>query len=143
MKQRPDLQPSVRLWSLLVAFERRLAHELSDLGISVSGFRLIGEVSRSPDGVRQAELARRLGVRPPTVSAAVARLEAQGLVRRVPDPDDPRARRVLLADGVALRPGFDVLGRMDELLCGGMPESERQQTLAILDTLTQRLEHTK
>ena len=143
MKQRSDLQPSVRLWSLLVTFERRLAHELSDLGISVSGFRLIGEVSRSPGGVRQAELARRLGVRPPTVSSAVARLEAQGLVRRVPDPDDPRARRVLLVDGVALRPGFDVLERMDELLCGGMSESERQQALAILDTLTQRLEHTK
>jgi MarR family transcriptional regulator, transcriptional regulator for hemolysin len=141
MKPSPDPQPSVRLWSLLVAFERRLAHELSDLGISVSGFRLIGEVSRSPGGVRQAELARRLGVRPPTVSSAVARLEAQGLVRRMPDPDDPRARRVLLADGVALRPGFDVLGRMDDLLCDGMSETERQQTLAALDALAQRLEN--
>ena len=42
------------------------------------------------------ELAECEGVRPPTVTAAVGRLEEQGLVTRRPDPDDRRVARVLI-----------------------------------------------
>ncbi len=130
----------IALWGLLVSFERRLASELAELDISVPSFRLIGEVMREPEGIRQGELARRLGVRPPTVSAAVARLEERGLVHRVQDPEDPRARRVCLSADASLLPGLDVLGRMEALLFGGMAEPERAQARGLIEALARRLE---
>lgn len=49
---------------------------------------------------RATMLARQLGVTQPTVSDALAALRGKGLIERAPDPDDGRARQVLLtADG--------------------------------------------
>lgn len=137
----PDLTV-LQLWQLAVTFEARLAAELSVLDLSVASFRLIGEVMRAPDGLRQGELARRLGVRPPTVSTAVARLEKGGLLRRVPDPDDPRARRVTLAPGADLSAGVEVLARLEAAVTAGFDADELTQARAALSTFTQRLTET-
>jgi DNA-binding MarR family transcriptional regulator len=48
--------------------------------------------------MRMGELARREGVRMPTVTAAVDVLVGHGLVRRDPDPDDRRAVQVSITD---------------------------------------------
>ncbi len=130
----------VALWSLFVSFERRLSEELRPLGLTVSTFRLMGGVAQSPDGVRQSELAQRVGITPPSVSAAVGRLEARGLVHRIKDPTDPRARRVRVANVAALGPGIDVLGRMEQLLFGDLTHAERAHARALLHSLTTRLE---
>ncbi len=45
-------------------------------------------------GLRQAELARRLDVEPPTITRMVRRLERSGLLERRPDPDDGRVVRI-------------------------------------------------
>ncbi len=131
---------TIQLWTLLTAFERRLATQLQELGAPLAGLRQIGEVMTQPDGVRQGELARRLGVRPPTISAAVTRLEEKGLVRRVPDPDDPRARRVCLAGDASLLPGVDVLQRMESALFSDLSADERAGFREMLATLGERLE---
>ena len=129
----------LKIWALSAAFERRLATELAGFGLSVAAFRLIGEVMREPEGLRQGELARRLGVRPPTVSTAVARLEKDGLVRRVPDPDDPRARRVHLNPDAPLLPGLEMLGRLESVLVDGLDKDEFEHLAELLDTLCTRL----
>ena len=130
---------AIKLWTAAVAFERRLQAEISPLGLTVPGFRLVGELMGAPEGLRQGVLAARLGVRPPTVSAAVARLEAQGLVARTRDPNDPRARRVHLVPGTSLSEGVDVLLRLEAALTSGLSEPDRARLLATLDDLTQRL----
>jgi DNA-binding MarR family transcriptional regulator len=54
------------------------------------------------DGVRVGEIARNLGVRVPSATEQIIKLEKAGLVRRDPDPDDSRAVRVVLtAEGHA------------------------------------------
>ena len=54
------------------------------------------------DGVRVGEIARNLGVRVPSATEQIIKLEKAGLVRRDPDPDDSRAVRVVLtAEGRA------------------------------------------
>lgn len=126
---------AVRLWSLLDAFEVRLAAELEGLDITVAGFRLIGEVMQSLDGVRQSELARRLRVTPSTVSTAVTRLEERGLVRRVADPDDPRAWRVCLDADARLLAGVEVLQRIDADLTAGMSTTGQMRLMRNLDQL--------
>jgi DNA-binding MarR family transcriptional regulator len=49
-----------------------------------------------PAGSSPAQLARHLGISPSTLSAALARMEAQGLVSRDPNPGDARRRMVRL-----------------------------------------------
>lgn len=54
------------------------------------------------DGARVGEIARNLGVRVPSATEQIIKLEKAGLVRRDPDPDDSRAVRVVLtAEGRA------------------------------------------
>src|SRR5215210_626393 len=54
------------------------------------------------DGVRVGEIARNLGVRVPSATEQIIKLERAGLARREPDPDDSRAVRVVLtAEGRA------------------------------------------
>jgi DNA-binding MarR family transcriptional regulator len=50
------------------------------------------------EGMRMSTLARELGVTPGAVTQLIDQLERQGLVRRVPDPDDQRATRVVPTD---------------------------------------------
>lgn len=45
-------------------------------------------------GLRQTDLAQRLGVEPPTITRMVHRLERGGLVERRRDADDSRAMRI-------------------------------------------------
>ncbi|WP_426767093.1 MarR family winged helix-turn-helix transcriptional regulator [Pseudarthrobacter sp. 1G09] len=54
------------------------------------------------DGVRVGEIARNLGVRVPSATEQIIKLERAGLARREPDPADSRAVRVILtAEGRA------------------------------------------
>jgi DNA-binding MarR family transcriptional regulator len=52
------------------------------------------------DGVTQAELAEILEIERPTLGRLLDRLEAKGWVRREPDADDRRAKRVFLTEAV-------------------------------------------
>jgi DNA-binding MarR family transcriptional regulator len=140
MAPSPSDSAVLALWQLSVVFDAHLAAQLSTMDLSVAAFRLVGEVSRAPEGLRQGQLAKRLGVRPPTVSAAVARLEASGILRRVPDPDDPRARRVCMAPGADLQPGVDVLATIESRLLAGQTEEQRRATIDLLNALTRRLQ---
>lgn len=57
----------------------------------------------SPDGIRLTELAEQAQITKQTAGALVDELERNGYVTRQPDPDDARARRVVLtARGVDL-----------------------------------------
>jgi DNA-binding MarR family transcriptional regulator len=64
-----------------------------------------------PAGTRVADLARRAGVAKQSMAQAVAGLETRGFVRRQADPDDGRAKLVVLTDAgwEALRFGRSVV----------------------------------
>jgi len=133
---------TIQLWATLVAFERALADELQPMGLSVAAFRLVGEVMKAPEGLRQGELADRLAIRPPSVSAAVDRLVDAGVVERVPDPDDARARRVRIAEGASLQMGAEALMRLETRLLDGLDVDDIHQTKNTLRQLLQRLQET-
>ncbi|MBF4993968.1 MarR family transcriptional regulator [Arthrobacter gandavensis] len=48
------------------------------------------------DGMRVSDIARNLGVKVPSATEQIIRLEHAGLVRRSPDPEDSRGVRVSL-----------------------------------------------
>lgn len=130
----------MQVWVLADAFDRRLSAELASMGLSVAGFRLVGELLRAPEGLRVGTLAERLRVKAPTVSVMVDRFVAQGLVERVADPDDARATRVRLAKNAPLAEGIDVLERLDRALSDGVSAAEQARTIATLARLTARLQ---
>ena len=76
------------------------------------------------EGTRISDLAARVGVTKQAVSQLVDDLQEWGVVERVPDPDDARARRVVFTpngrDG--LFEGLLVLRAMEEELAGGIGE---------------------
>lgn len=82
-------------------------------------------------GVRVGEIARNLGVRVPSATEQVIKLEKAGLARREADPDDSRAVRVVLtADG---RDAVDLANRRRNAVMAGILESltdDERRTLA-------------
>ncbi|KQT52680.1 hypothetical protein ASG43_19700 [Aureimonas sp. Leaf454] len=71
------------------SFEK--AVEQSGLELTPGEIRALAHVT-TYDGSRQAVLAELMGVEPMTLSAYIDRLEMQGLVTRMPDPTDRRAK---------------------------------------------------
>ncbi|MFE5836830.1 MarR family winged helix-turn-helix transcriptional regulator [Arthrobacter sp. NPDC056493] len=73
------------------------------------------------DGVRVGEIARNLGVKVPSATEQIIKLERAGLVRREADPDDSRAVRVVLtAEG---RDAVESANRRRNAVMAGILES--------------------
>jgi len=65
--------------------------------LTLPQWRVIGQLSHA-DGISQVALAGLIDTDPMTVSGVIERLEAKGLVLRVADPDDSRAKIVKITD---------------------------------------------
>ena len=86
------------------------------------------------DGRTQLELSRLTHLKPPTVSLSLAKLEAEGYVRREVDTKDLRQTRVFLTDKGR---EVDELARKyfretEELITGVLTEEEKQVILELL-----------
>ncbi|MGZ8694248.1 MAG: MarR family winged helix-turn-helix transcriptional regulator [Gaiellaceae bacterium] len=91
------LEVANRLRPVLLRLNRELRREGTSLGISGGQATLLHLISRSPGaGVR--ELAAREGMSSAGMSGHVDRLEAAGLVRRVPSTADRRRVGLELTD---------------------------------------------
>ena len=79
------------------SFHRQLSLALEAAGIAVTPTqaRVLLTVAEN-EGLRQTQLAQLLCCEAMTLVGALDRLQAAGLVKREPDEDDRRARRVLL-----------------------------------------------
>lgn len=79
------------------------------------------------DGLAQAELTRRLGIEPASVSKAIERMENVGFIQRHPDPDDARSNRIFLTDlGRSLeQPVYDAWFKVEDQLLSNMTPEER------------------
>jgi DNA-binding MarR family transcriptional regulator len=75
----------------------QLEQSLAPLGISAAQGRVLEAVARL--GVpSQQQLAQALRVAAPSLSVMLDRLCTRGLLRRAPDPQDGRTRRIFLTD---------------------------------------------
>src|SRR5689334_1316101 len=68
---------------------RRLRHQRVDETLSPTEMSVLGTLARCGSAT-PGELARKEHVQPPSMTRIVAMLEAKGLVRREPHPDDRR-----------------------------------------------------
>ncbi|HEY9290713.1 MAG TPA: MarR family transcriptional regulator [Microlunatus sp.] len=89
-------QASALLESLvsLSRITRHIAHRDSEQSVSATPMALLHVVQDTDP--RLGDVAERLRVKPSVASRAVAALESEGYVKRIPDPDDARACRIHL-----------------------------------------------
>lgn len=79
------------------AHRRQTAAALAPLGLH-PGQDLLLSILAKRGGATQVQLARILGVEPPTIAKMVGRLEAGGFAERTADPRDARAKIVTLTE---------------------------------------------
>jgi DNA-binding MarR family transcriptional regulator len=90
------------------------------------------------DGQSQRQLSAQLGIHRNVIVAVVDRLEAQGLVNRMPHPGDRRAFAVTLTDKAReLLPALDAQGRVQEdEITETLTVDERKQVLRHLQQMS-------
>jgi DNA-binding MarR family transcriptional regulator len=131
-----DVSDLARTLGRLVRHMRAAAaqHELS-----LTESAVLAQLGR--DGpATTAELARAEGMRPQSMSAAVATLEERGLVERKPHPSDGRQLNIALTDrGAEVRSSTKDLKRAWLARATARLEDEERQTLARAGDILKRL----
>lgn len=74
----------------------RLDERLRHLGLTQARWHTLFELSKTPDGLTQRELADRVGVEGPTLVPQLDDLQKQSLIERSPVEGDRRANNVRL-----------------------------------------------
>jgi DNA-binding MarR family transcriptional regulator len=131
---------AARLRSAIRALVRRFSvSERADVeccGLTVAQAATLEALQATP-GMRLSDLGRRLGITPSTLTRNLARLEAEGLVGRIPDPEDGRASQVALtatglgaAEGVG-KQGVDFAAEV----LARLPEGDRGAAVAAIERL--------
>jgi DNA-binding MarR family transcriptional regulator len=90
---RSDTPVAPRLRLAVTRLARRLRQQADLPGVSPTQVSALATIEREGP-ITLGELAALEGVQPPTISAAVGRLEEQDLVHRTVDPQDRRVHRV-------------------------------------------------
>lgn len=123
------LHETARLWS------RRYEREVRALlpGMTRAGCTVLYHLARH-DGVNQAALAQILDIAPMTLVGLLDRLEAAGLVARMPHPDDRRSHVLALTAKALPIVGYiyDQTGKTYDDLQLGISKAEASQLRALL-----------
>ncbi len=122
-------------------FQRALDRKLQPHGFAHGQFPALLVLWNDP-GLTQTEIARRIGVEQPTMANTLKRMERDGLIERMPDPED--GRRTLI------QPSAHALAMRDELMAEalginaaaarGMPEEEKTYARKLLRRMITNLE---
>jgi DNA-binding MarR family transcriptional regulator len=132
----------LRMLSCTVRVEDAIRSRLrASFGITLPRFDLMAQLERHPDGLRMGELSKRMMVTGGNVTGIVDQLEREGLVERVPDPQDGRAAMVRLTP-----PGRSAFAGMAAVhedwvaeLFAGISTADKASMIALLDKLKQQL----
>ena len=81
-------------------------------------------VLRSEGGLSQKELAKRMGVTPPSMTAALKKMEKQGYVLREQDEKDQRITRIRISDQ-----GIECLNGLQHMMRNLEKRQEMKETL--------------
>ncbi|MBQ7186719.1 MAG: MarR family transcriptional regulator [Ruminococcus sp.] len=134
--ENPEPEPSMFIADIANTFGRMIVSDFPEEGTS-DGYRRMFRTLCLNDGLTQVELARAAGLTSPSVSAALNKMEADGLVRRVPDEKDRRKVYVYITEKGRER-DREIIARcreVESIMLRGVSESERSELLRLLRKL--------
>lgn len=110
-----------------------LIKESDTMGLAQS-YRAIMFYLAKGDGVTQLELSRMTGLKPPTISVSLQKMENDGLVCRTDDKDDLRKTIVTLSDKgrAVVQQVTATLMDCDKAICESLTQDEITQLKALL-----------
>jgi DNA-binding MarR family transcriptional regulator len=123
-----------------------LRNRLRDrIGISGADLTVLQYVWRAESGdrsVRVKDLTAHLGLTGPAVTGIVDRLERQGVLRRVPNPEDGRSRFIELTPGQqeVFAAALDHTDEQLHELLSSFSERERRRLVRIVDRIVAALD---
>ncbi len=136
-------RPPAGLFSLLHAAgaaEGHVESRLAAVGLSLPKLAALHHLVLAGEALPLGELAGRLACVKSNVTQLIDRLEADGLVRRAPDPNDRRSRLAVLtaAGRKAHEQGSRIQQQAERELFGALTPDESQQLAAALGKLDPR-----
>ncbi len=134
---REALRHSIYLVRRLDADGELSAAQLSTLKMLMDSGPAIGAGASSAAGVRVGEIARNLGVKVPSATEQIIKLERAGLARREPDPEDSRAVRVRLtqAGRAAVESANERRNAVMAGILSSLPDADRAALAAALPVI--------
>jgi DNA-binding MarR family transcriptional regulator len=119
------------------ALEARLEEALAVVGLSPPKFAVLSQLAQAGEPLTLSELAARVCCVRSNMTQLVDRLEAEGLVRRVDDPEDRRiVRAALTALGEKKQAdGAHQMNRIQSELASALPEDDRVVLERVLSAL--------
>lgn len=119
--------------------ERALRLRIAEHGVVPGQFAQLLALYEQ-DGLTQRELCERVQIEQPTMANTLQRMERDGLVHRVPDPQDRRQAKVLLSDRARelQEPLVAAAGEVNDLATRGLDVPE---VAALLGTITRLIEN--
>jgi DNA-binding MarR family transcriptional regulator len=120
------------------SFNERLIRELQDAGYpEIRPAHGAVMANLEPGGSRVVDLAARAGMTKQSMGELVDDLEVKGFVDRRPDPDDRRARTVVLTDKGRrhARAALRIIGRMEREHRDRLGDARYEALLTALDDL--------
>mgnify|MGYP003350618194 CR=1 FL=1 len=139
------LEIGVTLPVLTRAYRAAADHAVAHLGVSQALAWPLVIIGRHDGPVRSGELAELLGIEPPSLVRPLEQLVNAGLVSRVPDPEDRRARLIdvtpLGAETCARIE--DALKALRDRLYGAASDADLQACLRVFGALQAQLGHAR
>jgi DNA-binding MarR family transcriptional regulator len=120
--------------------KRRFEEEVRVYNVTLPQFRVLAQIALGQDSSQKA-LAASIDVDPMTMSGILDRLEKRGLINRIPDPGDSRAKLAAVTEEGAeiVESARNVgLGVLEEGL-QGLSEKERTQLKYLLGRMRDNL----
>lgn len=119
------------------ALREAVTRGLGKHGLSPTAWSLLGAVASSPNGIRLVELAERLGVKAPFVTALAHDLVDRGLIERAQHQFDKRAKLLVLT-----RKGKQFVADVESdveaelsVLLAGLTEADLRAYQKVLETI--------
>ena len=123
------------------AMRTQLSRGLAESGL-YAGQDTVVQLLFEQDGLTPGALAQKLGVKAPTMTRTIGRMEVQGFVERRPDETDQRLTKVYLTESG--RNSTELIARAvaacDELALKGFSDKEVRTLVRLLRTLDANLQ---
>ena len=142
----PGLMPfGLKIAIINREFRRRMDEKAAAMGLTSVQLRVLGSVSRleaaGKEEIHQNDLERIEHVTHPAMTKMLQRLESKGFVRCVPSEQDRRYKKITCTQRSA---GIHRLilaqdAEVVEELCSGFSQEERDQLMALIDRLLDRI----